>query len=1125
MSNPSNLYAEKLLSEHPLAIWSLDDNSDYVSLISESFRNLNTWTITNGTKSSISYSEQTPFPYSYITQITGSGSPGTTTIVSANTFTSDSDGFTVSFYIQALVDTTIKIGYTGITSQEKIVYGSKYPKSTWIPVSFTFSNQATSKNLKIELVYTSSSPIYYINGLTIGKNSEPFNGESFGQSLITLPASIATTQTKGIEAKSFGSQEYSAYYIGNGNDIYCKNFGMPLSFGSANSAIVYPHSTSGQPSFIFPGFGFLNNDGKYKELTLEMLIRINANNNIPKRIIGPLGSTDGVYVTKEFISLKINNNIKSFYLSQIYKPMLLQVKVGENYATLTIDGEDIISLSFDSSALSFPSLLDNSSKNQDWIGLFAYSDIKFIEVDSIAIYPYNCSSVLTKTRFAFAQALEVPNNINSKYGGSTVLADYGFANYTNNYNYPSFHAKWEQGSTIDNFDVILGQTLSTKKYNVPKVFTSLYDSNSFLKDLYATYIASGETNTFINLKPTTVVSGSGRSWSTNFGYLYTDSFNKSEHLSKCIYGVFKSIENSSEEQILFKILNRFTGDYLKVSLTNTTVSYILNYQDSLTTLSTTSITQNTMFAVGLDLQNLVQNNQNIATFLSDTNNLNIYVGGDSVTANTFSGNIYKIGLCSLRNFSNISGLFSSGILTDSSSYSALLSFVATYSINAVSSYASIILDIATNSYWQDYVPLSKLSKNITDISGNKIDDLDFIQINIDYPETRTYSSGNFDTSSSKLKSYITFQTLTSGSLQDVSTFTTTVLPNENRVIDASTFSSTTKYEFVNGMVVYPPKNIDFTTLAIVFHIELNAEAINLKPYDIRYLQVAARTLEYNFKNSFGTRYSVNMYPYIKSSSSYDYKSKNPYLIYKQSSPYLYLTKDSGFRVLGTYDSAIDRGIYIETGNSSLAGSINSMQMSISADIKEFPTNAMKIFEITGNLETTSFYVKAFNSSKTKGIIYTDSSANIPIYYLNGKVVSSPIIELDEWNVLGISFINPIDISNSLNKIKITSNILLDNISYYGINLVEANQKSSEKLWSEIDNGFWNSLNNWTYSELYNYYKIYQNDLKNIYQIYTGTNKILIDTSEDSSPKKLMFNGYEYVGYMDIEKNTIVLDIV
>jgi hypothetical protein len=1132
MPTTTNLYADKLLSEHPLAVWALDDTSDYISLISESFRNISLWTPTNtnGSPSLITNNRKNitaPFPSSYITQINGATSAGTSTLVSNSTFTSDAVGFTVSFYIQSTVDITIKVGYTGITSLQKTIYGSKYPTETWIPVSFTFYTQATSKNLKIELVYGSANPVFFINGLTIGKDSEPFNGESFGQSLITLPTSIATTQTNGIEAKSYGTEAYSAYYIGSGKDLYAKNSGMSMSYGSGSSMIAYAHPTSGQPSFIFPGFGFLNESGRYRELTLETFIRINANNTTPKRIIGPLASTDGVYVTKEFISLKIGDNVESYYLSELYRPMLLQVKVGENYAILSIDGEDVLSVSVETSKLSLPAYLNGSSKNQDWIGIFAYSDVKFIEVDSIAIYPYRCSNILAKTRFAYAQAIDVPQEINVKYGGNTILADYGFTNYTNNYNYPSFQAKWEQASIRDNFDISSSQSLYASRYDVPESSVSLYTSSLWLKDLYATNVASGDSYTFINLKPSTVVSGSGRSWSSNQGYIYSSSFNKNEHLSNCIYGIFKSLENSGTEQILIKILNNSTQDYIKISLTNTTVTYSISYQGTVSSIATKSITQGTSFAVGIDIKSLCLLNDKVSSFFNDVNSLELYIGGQVELTNTFSGNIYKIGMCSSRNFDTISSLFSSGVLTNGSSYSTLLPKTVSYTIVGVNSYQSIILDIGTNSYWQDYVPLNKLSKSVDNDDETITQELDFIQVNIDYPETRTYSSNNFDTSNSELKTYISFQTSTSSTIKQASEFATTVSANKNRVIDASTFSSTTKYEFVNGMIIYPPKDINFETLNLVVHLELNSSAINLKPYDIRFLQFAAKTLESNNAqtevNPIGTRYSVNLYPYKYSNNFYDYKSINPYLVYKDDSPYLYLTKHSGIRVCGDYDSAVDRGLYVNIGNPSLSIKINSLQMSILADIKEFSSTGIKIFEIQSSSETIPFYVKSLNSSNTKGIIYTSNTTNnIPIYYLNGKIVADPVIELDEWNILGLSFLTPIDLSESTGKIKITSDILLDNISYYGLDLVNNSQKIAISTWDTVDNGAWNTLGTWKYSSLSDYYKIYDNGVKDIYKNYTGTDKILADTS--SNTKNIEFNGYKYIGYMDIERNTITLNI-
>ena len=49
MSSPSNLYAEKIFAEHPIALWALDDEAHYISLISEEQRDLSNWTITGGT--------------------------------------------------------------------------------------------------------------------------------------------------------------------------------------------------------------------------------------------------------------------------------------------------------------------------------------------------------------------------------------------------------------------------------------------------------------------------------------------------------------------------------------------------------------------------------------------------------------------------------------------------------------------------------------------------------------------------------------------------------------------------------------------------------------------------------------------------------------------------------------------------------------------------------------------------------------------------------------------------------------------------------------------------------------------------------------------------------------------
>ena len=72
MSSPSNLYAEKVFAEHPLALWSLDDAVDYLSLITEEQREIvePAWLIDNVSDSYESV-VSSPFPLSIVNTIEG----------------------------------------------------------------------------------------------------------------------------------------------------------------------------------------------------------------------------------------------------------------------------------------------------------------------------------------------------------------------------------------------------------------------------------------------------------------------------------------------------------------------------------------------------------------------------------------------------------------------------------------------------------------------------------------------------------------------------------------------------------------------------------------------------------------------------------------------------------------------------------------------------------------------------------------------------------------------------------------------------------------------------------------------------------------------------------------------
>ena len=151
---------------------------------------------------------------------------------------------------------------------------------------------------------STSTTAFYINGVSVGQWSEEHNNYSLGSTAtaVTSPA-IAIATTSGVEAEAYGLGGDSGYYLINDNALVARN-----------STILSPN-TAGEPSLIIPGKGFLNEAGQYKEYTVEFWTRINSNATTPKRIFGPIASSDGLYVESGFLTFVIGNNFGSHFVN------------------------------------------------------------------------------------------------------------------------------------------------------------------------------------------------------------------------------------------------------------------------------------------------------------------------------------------------------------------------------------------------------------------------------------------------------------------------------------------------------------------------------------------------------------------------------------------------------------------------------------------------------------------------------------------------------------------------------------------------------------------------------------------------------------------------------------------
>lgn len=1175
MPNPSNLYAEKIFAEHPIALWALDDRAEYASLITESERNMSNalmWTVVADSVSISSEDFAKPFANSYQISLLGDVplTTGTISCVSKNmSFSLDElnqsfGTFSVStyVYINSVYLSSVHIGYeyNKVSNNELVSNLKTYSNiatASWIHLSETFEIPEDAADFRSVIKFnyvsggsTSADYEFLVNGFSVGQWSEEFSATSLGQTTQIITDSISLPGLENsVTADTYGLQVKSGHYLSKDNALVARNSGIPMVYGASSTTHIYPNGTD--PSLIIPGFGFLNEVGEYQTYTLETWLRINPKNIVPRRIIGPIESTDGIYVDQSFIVLKVGNVVASHSVGEWYRPMLLDFRYSRDEASLLINGEKVISLAIATTTLDLPAKINEDQEDQDWIGFYSYDDISSFEIDCPAIYSYQVPTVLAKRRWIFGQGVEYPENINAAYSGTSTYVDYPFSNYSNNYNYPDL-GRWSQG-IVENLSTN-ANILAMPEYELPTAIFA--DGTSYESWIAANDALQGSEPYFVRIKPNSSTSPAG--------YLYFDKLNVLTQTVKAFYGIFEEYTTTIADQTLFYIEDGLNGNYFEIKISGLDIDYVLKYGESTETIfSITRPSQGQQFVVGLDIDKFGSYfGGNVNSFFNRINSLSLYVGGRKSFTNTANANILKVGFLNSRNLSKVTEAFSlegvtaptfiDGGSATSSGTPVSAGFASTTSWNDIynaggvyddlfyhtASYTLIpklyldefSLDIAVDAYWEDYVPLKYFAKYVDDSSNNKVYNLDFLQFNVLFPKLELFSLNNYNTENAMLKSYISFQYLAMGANAPESYFTETIALSNTNVVDPGSNWQNKKFEVLNDTIIYPPSNVSMENLAIAVHLEIIVNGITTYPLTVKTLQLAAQSLNHTKPTAIGTRFGKDIYPYTKSGLATNYKAKNPYIIYKNSSPYLYLTKNSGIQPTGVFANGISRGITIPV-NTSLASqfTIIAAQISLRSNLESFSTTPTQIFEIQGKTKYTQFYMVATDSSGQRAKIYAIDAAtgrqdaNIS-FYLNGNFVQNPVITTKDWAIIGIACTDPMSFNSYVGAFRLTGPMVFNNISYYEKTDVQQIIQQIGRPWSEVlqpvsspvDWTYWDES---TWAEVLNLRSVteYDVDPSNIYKAYTGTNKVI---AQDD--KVLSFSTYEYFAYKDVAWQSQIL---
>jgi len=667
-STLSNLYVEKASSEHPLALWMLNEQVDYVSQINEAQRQFQlfaTWQLTNAEAiAESSNALGAPFLDSSTTRIIGAIPPTptmdvilTSQYLLSENFVPELYNFSVGFYVylETALANTVSLGYryTDIeTNQTVEVLSTQNVKPSyrgkWVFFSDTFDlppDSSVAEDIKLVIkVNVSQGDVaggydFFINGLSVGQWSEEFNKTSFGVTTNPIPLDIALpSELKSLPAFPYGTSGENGYYLSQGFQLFAKNFGVPLVFGSSNVTKISPNVLNGvnYPSLIFPGYGFLNERGRYNDYTIEMWIRINAESVGTRKIFGPIASTDGLYVDGAFLTFKAGNSVASHFVGDWFRPMLVHIRVIRNSIILILNGEEVINLDVDQENMELPPEFDSLARNQDWLGFYAYEDVDPIDLDTFSIYSYSMPTEVTKRRWVWGQAVAAPEQTNSSINSITAFNDYAFANYAANYNYPDF-ANWKQGF-FSNVSAD-SRSISLPEYQLPDFRLGTRTSTELFDDIKEIELSESDLDDLANKRYITLSPNS--EWDSDSDYIYFENFAVLNEPVQTVYGVFKT-DGTEQNKPLIKITNKINENNIVILLNETTVTYQTNIAGSQFTLATRTINADEKFSVGLDIQRLSRSQDSqINRFFTDQSSLDMYVAGDGTSR--FEGKIYKVG--------------------------------------------------------------------------------------------------------------------------------------------------------------------------------------------------------------------------------------------------------------------------------------------------------------------------------------------------------------------------------------------------------------------------------------------------------------------------------------------------
>jgi len=1004
----SNLYASKIFAEHPVALWALDDEAYNPSLFTVQQKSISSLSIEDfaewvSASSITTTSAPLPEESSAVLSRTDINENFVTIngpIVSASALDPTKPTVCLNTFVYAISTLTdyyelgILYGLSGSATHYDKIDVNALGITAWQKLQFTsiIPNNAQTIQPIIKVKYIDGATIeeydIWFNALSLGQWSEEFNWETTGNILDELTDNdlidlLPDTNYKVMTADAYGfDDQYNGYYIVDNSKPLSINTSMPMVYGSGNITHIEAPITSGMPGLVIPGKGFLNESGRYQNRTFEFWLRTYSDMHQEFRIMGPLASTDGLYINQEYLVLKIGKNKKSYFIGKWFRPMLIDIKYSQNLATILLNGEEVLSM-----------------------------------------------------------------DIDQNFDGNSLYVDFPFANYAATMNYPET-TTWNSGY-FNNLNVT-SKYIAMPEYELPEL---LHTEDIGDLDIYAdNYAIQAGSATFFKFRP-------DEEEYTQNSYLYFNNIAKLSSPTKSIFGIFETTDPLiNTKKTIMKFTNAANNNIFEVALNSSSIQYL--YNEDLVHSAFTSASQ--YFMVGLDLDKITSSGL-VGNFFSNPQNVSLSVGGDGT--NTFTGKIFNVTMNNkfFTDKDTTEWFTDNGFIDyDPNVDPTVLQYIGCYTFRPDRSSPVVYFDIASSGYWENSMPLSYFGKYITDKFGNSYYDLDMIQFNIDYssnPIVNIPQHQNSQFENHALKSYITLQHYSQVGKIPYSQYSNVDQNTNPRVVDFDNSLDviSTKFEVVDGSVIFPPKElIDFEEYYITVHLEVKSTGIQTYPTAIPSMSLSSVVHNDTEFFAINTKTGNKIYPVVKYGNVYSHKSKNPFRIYKDSTPYLYLTGDSGIQCMTQGEVGVVKGFSIPINSQKSSEYIfGGMQLWLMYNQNEYISEPKKLGRIiTPNKELDIFLIPEVSGNAKRGFIKVYDSEtgyeDITIdFYQNGIKIQNPVIKPLMWTSLVMSFGESIPVNGVSGQLELYNGFVYNNMAFFKRSSLVLGQSINERIWQQV----------------------------------------------------------------------------